>query len=437
MSTGVAQSDPKTKKIAHADESEGMGRQRIYVLAIFLFALAIRVAYVLTLGDTIHWPDEREYHGIAVNLINGKGYSYFRDYGSSVLGPTAYRLPALPAVLALLYKLTGPNLLAARLLQSLMGALLIPIAYSITRELHHSPRPAILACCLLSVYPYYVFCAGAVYPVVLPTLLIGIATLLLLRGRHRGDIRMEAAAGLAIGAGALAMGHLLGAVPFVIVWIVLNKNASLRTRSAASVAMCLAILLVVMPWIIRNKIVMGRGSMSTAFAYNLYVGNRPEATWNSGSRVMELEPPEIKAQAAKMREGEADALYMQLGRKEIRAEPGRFLRLSLGRALNFWRLYPNPAARSVGLAQKLIGSVSYGPALLVSMIWLMLERKRRRVDSLLALFPIGAMLIAALTVSVDRYRLPFDFQLVTLASIAVITWSDRVRRRGENDLKSV
>lgn len=426
----ILQSRLETAIPQRAAEAEGDRRRRILVLALFLIGLLIRVAYVWTLGDKVHWPDETEYHGIAVNLLAGKGYAYFRDYGSSVLGPTAYRMPALPALLALLYALTGPHLLAARLLQALMGALLIPTAYSIARELHYSPIPGILAGCLLAIYPYYVFCAGTVYPVVLPALLVAAATLLLLRGARRGDIRLEAAAGLALGAGILAMGHLIGAIPFLIAWILLNKKASPRRRWLASAAMCSVILIVVLPWVVRNRIVMGRTCLSTAFAYNLYVGNRPEARWNSGSRVMDMEPPDVRHTVAKMREGDACPLYSKLAALEIRARPGRFVMLSLGRAANFWRLYPNAVLRPLGMKEKLVGGITYGPILLVSAVWMMIERKRRRLDFLLVSCPIGAMLISAITVSVDRYRLPFDMYLIILTSVAVVTWAYRTRLRG-------
>ena len=101
--------------------------------------------------------------------------------------------------------------------------------------------------------------------------------------------------------------------------------------------------------------------------------------------------------------------------------------LSLGRAANYWRLYPCPASRSLSLKEKLIGIVTYGPVLLLSGIWVIFESKRRRMDFLLVSYPIGAMLISAVTVSVDRYRLPFDAHLVILASVAVVTWIDRAR----------
>ncbi len=185
------------------------------LLFVCLLALGIRLAYVATLGDSIRWPDEIEYHGIAVNLIHGQGYSYYRDYGCARLGPTAYRAPGLPCVLAGLYCIFGPHLLAARVLQALVGALLAAFAWAIAIELGYTRRAALLAAFGTAFYPYYIFCAGAVYPVLLAAFFIALATLLLLKGRRRTDASRETAAGLALGAAGLAFGHVLAAIPWL------------------------------------------------------------------------------------------------------------------------------------------------------------------------------------------------------------------------------
>ncbi|MCL5103630.1 MAG: glycosyltransferase family 39 protein [Armatimonadetes bacterium] len=389
------------------------------LIALFLLALIIRVGYVLTLGDGVRWPDEAEYHGIAVNLLEGKGYSYFRDYGSSALGPTAYRAPALPGMLAALYFVTGPHLMAARVLQAILGALLIPLGYLIAREMNFSRRAGLLAAFALALYPYYVFCAGAVYPVVISSVLVASATLLLLRGRRSERITPEIFAGLGLGIAVLAFGHVIGALPLVAVWILLNKQ---RASRAAAVAMLIGCLIAITPWVVRNKIAVGKAGLSTAFEYNLCLGNAPGAKWDSGSAISLLEPAALSKQVAKLREGDAARLYFRTAIDEIRSNPGRIAVLSLGKALNYWRFYPNTVARTVSLREKLIGAMTYGPALLLSLVWLIADRRRFRLNFLLWSYPVAAMLLAAISVSVDRYRIPFDIYLIIFAAGAISSW---------------
>lgn len=392
----------------------------VAVAGLTLAALVIRLAYVLTLGNAVHWGDEAEYHGIAVNLISGKGYSYFRG-PHLTLAPTAYRMPALPVALAAVYWLTGPSLLAARIFGALLGGALVPIAYLIARELDMARKARIISCAILAFYPYYIFAAGAVYPVTMSALLVAIASLLLIKGANRISIRYEVVSGLVMGVGTLAFGHIIGALPFVLGWVIWNKRSGRRAGIFAAMALMLSFLVIVTPWMLRNKIIMGKALLSTALPYNLYVANLPQARWNSGSRIMFMEPAEIKRQTLEMSEGEASSLYAKLALKQIADNPPRFVILSLGRAINFWRFYPNPVSRDVSLLEKLVGCATYGLILLLAIVWFILPdgRKWWRRSSLLLSYPLGAMLIAMFSVSIDRYRLPYDVYLIVFAGAAI------------------
>lgn len=393
-------------------------------MVLFAAALAVRVAYVLTLGGEYRWPDEVEYHGIALNLLQGKGYSYFRG-ADSALSPTAYRSPGMPVFLSLVYTLFGPSLLAARLAQAIFGAAIIPIVFFVTRELGYSRGAALLACLVAAFYPYYVFCAGAIYPVVTTTLLLVLANLALLKGRYSTRATWELLAGFLTGLTVLTFGHVLAAVPLVLVWIVVNKQSGRRRALISCLTFLVVCALTLSPWVIRNAIVMGRPIISTAFEYNFCMGNAPGAKWDSGSRISCLESPSLKKTTAKLGESEASRLYLDTGLQQVRANPKRFVILALGKAVNFWRFYPKPAARPVSTAEKLVGLLTYGPVLLISCIWLVADRARLRTTFLLIGYPVAAMLVSALTVSVDRYRLPFDIYLIVLASAAVATWSEK------------
>jgi len=140
----------------------------------------------------------------------------------------------------------------------------------------------------------------------------------------------------------------------------------------------------------------------------------------------------VKAQIGKLREGDGAKLYTKLAVEEIVSRPAKFLELSIGKAANFWRLYPNPVVRSVSNSQKLVGILSYGPVLILAIVWFLRNRRRWAVESLLFIYPIAAMLVAAATVSVDRYRLPFDLYLIILAAAAIDWWVSSTTRKKQS-----
>ena len=74
--------------------------------------------------------------------------------------------------------------------------------------------------------------------------------------------------------------------------------------------------------------------------------------------------------------------------------------------------------RPVSTAEKLVGILTYGPVLLLALFFFVRHRAWK-LESLMFIYPVAAMLVAAVTVSVDRYRLPFDLYLIILAAAAV------------------
>jgi 4-amino-4-deoxy-L-arabinose transferase-like glycosyltransferase len=398
------------------------------VWALVLVALVLRVGFVLSVGDEKRWPDEGEYHVIAVSLLEGHGYSSYWSYTEKELSPTAFRVPLLPLTLAGLYAIFGPHLLAARLFQSLLGALLVLLAFRMARALELPRGAGVLAALITAVYPYYIFAAGAVYPITLAAVLVATAVLLLLKGRLCPDFRFEAAAGFVLGLATLDFGHVLPAVPLVALWIWKTKQAARRARAFAAAAVVACCMLVLVPWVARNWVTMHRPILSTAFARNLCLGNQPAATWNSGSR-SGVVPPDLAGRLSTLDESDGYVLYMKTAIEMIRARPVRFLRVSVGRAFYLWRLFPEPVTRSLSLKEKIVGAGSYGPVLLLGVIWFAIDKRRRRLYWLLAIFPLAATALAAVTVSVDRYRLPYDIDLIVLAAGAVASWLGARSRR--------
>ncbi len=126
-------------------------RLQAYVL-LFVFALLLRLAAVFLISnfDTVTGFENEE---IALNLVNGHGYS-FTHYGPRM--PSAFMYPLYTLFLAGNFLLFGHKWMPVEILQSLIGALGAPLLVMLAARLT-CRRTAWTAGLLYSVYPFYVY----------------------------------------------------------------------------------------------------------------------------------------------------------------------------------------------------------------------------------------------------------------------------------------
>ncbi|SDT98949.1 glycosyltransferase family 39 protein [Halopseudomonas salegens] len=101
--------------------------QVAFLSAIFLLALALRLAITMNLGHLPLSLDEIEYDRIAWNLSEGFGFTGFFDL------PTTYRPPGYPALLSLVYWLNGADHTQARHSGAILSALWAPLTVILGR----------------------------------------------------------------------------------------------------------------------------------------------------------------------------------------------------------------------------------------------------------------------------------------------------------------
>src|SRR4030095_2584065 len=88
------------------------GNWRRALVSVFFTALLIRLGFVSTLQDAFYFPDSVAYSGAEVRLVtNGEFGPYNRPPGYAVF-------------LAAIYMLFGESILAARIVESFLGAFL-------------------------------------------------------------------------------------------------------------------------------------------------------------------------------------------------------------------------------------------------------------------------------------------------------------------------
>lgn len=246
-------------------------------LLLVLVALLLRVGYAWVAAGPGARPysDPADYDAVAWNLARGIGFSL---NGATGPYPTAFVPPLVPWITSLLYRVVGHDYFAAVLLQCVLGALL-PAAVAALAAAVFGSGVARIAGWLTAVHPVLLFFSGYLLTETTFTLLLVLALLASMewvktprRGRALG-------AGLLWGLAALTRPTALPMPLLVAIWawvpVGLAVLARERLRQLALLLVGLAV--VVLPWTLRNAIVLHAFvSVTTGAGGALLVGNNAE-----------------------------------------------------------------------------------------------------------------------------------------------------------------
>ena len=120
------------------------------LLLILALAILFRVITAFLLGNTIQdlpsIADQYSYHSLALRVLDGHGFSFDTNWWPATRAgePTAHWSYLYTLFLAAVYGMFGPNPLAARLIQAILGGLLMPfLTYRVAwRVFRYADKPA-------------------------------------------------------------------------------------------------------------------------------------------------------------------------------------------------------------------------------------------------------------------------------------------------------
>lgn len=261
---------------------------RLALVILFVVALLLRMGWafsapnfdpVLVL-DPLH-GDAMGYHIMAKNLLQGHGLSWD---GHTL---TSYRMPGYPAFLAALYAFSDMSdqadlyafsdmsVQAVRLLQAILGALLLIPVYIISRRLA-GEMVAVLACFGVALHPLLIYQTGWLYSETLFILLLWFGLLLLVSTLDSGGLRNTIFAGVALGLAALVRPE-IAVFPLFILAIGLLLRWSRQILARLFIVQTVLIL-ILLPWTVRNTRLHGAFvPLTTSAGSNFYAGNNPES----------------------------------------------------------------------------------------------------------------------------------------------------------------
>ena len=319
-------------------------------------ALVIRLAYIATLPPTnvvTFEADPITYDQIATNILSGKGFSgasFYYPPGTDVL--TSFWDPLYPYFLAAVYAVFGHSIPAVRVVQALIGAGSVAMAWHIGRRLA-GPTPGLLAAAILAGYPFLLYYTGQLLTetlfigLILATVSAGIEAMR--AGRVRWFVILGVAGGLAAMGRAEAFAFTLAYVPWC-AWFA-RPRVGRRWVLALSVGW-LAAAATLAPWTIRNTVTFGRPIITTTkLGYNLYKYYHPEMTPDQTVRVVPF--PNLDGLDEPAR---AD-LMQRLGTGFMLNDPARTAQFMAAKFLLLFKLTPsNDATRGYAL----ISLLSFG-----------------------------------------------------------------------------
>lgn len=366
--------------------------------APFYLFLAALLAGLYQLSFPFPFGNGFEMIAIARSLAHHQGFA--NPFASMVTGPTASNPPLYPLLLAALMKVTGPfTSRAAAALANLLNAFTAALLPAVSRRFYGTQRPGVIAAILwiASVHLRPAWDNG-------PTAL-GLVLLCLFccspRRAEDGPSRW-----LLAGVMAALLILLNPATILVTAPLLLFSIRSTRNPLQSSAILCFTVLLIVFPWMLRNRMQLGATVIRTNLGTALYVSNndcaKPTLLQEENNGCFFAHHPNFNAAEAQIFHRFGEVRYDNLRKSQallwIRSHPRRFAQLTLLRMRDFW-LPPAEGDRFRAFAVW-IGTLFSVPGLI-----LMLRRRNA-----VSLFLLAALFLYPLmyyiVVSEVRYRYP-------------------------------
>ncbi len=246
--------------------------ERILLVVLLVVSAAIRLGYFLSIKSTdlalIPILDGQAYQDWALRLLAGN-WDWYQTYW---LGPL------YPHLLALLYLVTGPQILVPLALQFALAVLNIWLVYRLAKRVFPKPSQLVplLAAALYAFYGPAVFYAGQLLMATLLTTLFLLIALQTMKAVHRSTPGRWFLLGLLVGVTATGRGNILFFPVFLAAWL-WRQSWPGFPRTRALTAMFLGAALMIAPVTLRNILVAGDFALLTSNGgINLLIGQQAQ-----------------------------------------------------------------------------------------------------------------------------------------------------------------
>ncbi len=323
------------------------------ILLILILGLILRLSMLLTMN--LHSENYWEYGEIAKNLISGRGYSLFYIHDNAIsinfsekfIAQSSAYMPPLYVYFLCPFMLIKHLILRNILLiitQSLLSTYVIWLVYKYTRQ-NFSRQAAEIATVLCAILPGFIYSVKSFTPVIL--FQICILFLLLLRNSEAKN--NEVRYGILRGVVFTALIYCRSEMALLALVVFLYQI--IKRRATAAMAMSIVIVVLMMPWMVRNYSVFGKCiPLTTNGGFNFYRGNNNIGIGDWGTDAIN-EKILQKSRTVPFEIAQND-VYWNEGNEFIRANPQQaitndlqkiwdlwFFSLKENRAAYFWQIF--------------------------------------------------------------------------------------------------
>jgi hypothetical protein len=419
------------------------------LFAILALSVTLRVGTALYLGDIVDAPplltDQRSYDALGARLITQHGFSFDRDWYpfTNANTPTAHWSFLYSLFVAGVYAIFGPHPLAARLVQAVLGGIILPLmVYLFSRRLFSAESwnmrlsargfdteaLALTAAGISAVYFYFALYSATIMTETfyISALLWSLSEAIALTERPTGNHAILL--GLSLGIATLLRQSILPWIAVLFVWLlwtgyrahVVRKSIGAMTLAAGLIA------LMILPFTLRNYLVYGQFLLLNSNAgYAMFSAQNPM----HGTTFREFEAAPVPTDLNGLNEAQLDRALMQRGIGFVLAEPGRYLLLSMSRIPDYFEFWPTPDSSllnnlgRVGSIGVLLPFMLAGIVMAVRIAGPGVQDGWRNFSTtplaMVLLFVALYSIQHALTWAIPRYRLPVDAVMLTFAALGL------------------
>src|SRR6185437_904746 len=384
----------------------------VYWIAAFAIPLRI-VARLCYSGISNFWVDGYIFFfNLAQSIAHGQGIAL-----DGVA--TGFRTPLYSIFLAGLtlgHQAFWPIVIA----ESVIGAGTVVCTALLTVRIFPGPAAAkasIFAASITAVYPYYVFHDTAIQETGLFTFLTLLSVLLLLTTARKGNAVTGAEAGLILGLDVLTRATIAPFGLLAPLWLVWHR----RTR--AGVVCGLVLLATIMPWVVRNYLVLGDATLSTETGLEFWTGNngflfryypRQSSDISQDYALGRLTPADRqKVDSTATSEAETSRFFFHKGLQYVKAHPIQFIIDGLRKNLAAFNWLPSPRR---GLLIDLAHFFSFGPVMLLGIWGMFWHRAHWREDCLIYFLFAIFILVTGIFWAHTSHRVYLDVYWIAFAS---------------------
>jgi 4-amino-4-deoxy-L-arabinose transferase-like glycosyltransferase len=410
-----------TKIIPIKDSKRGV---RVRIWAILLFALMLRIGYVMTLDYPHQWVhDEYDYHICANNLLAGNGFL--------VKYKRAHVAPLYPLFLAALYKTGAEDIRAVRTAQALLGVLTC-FAVIVLANLIGGARSALIAGILAAVHPYFIYQSGLLLTENLAMLWTPLIILFFLKAFQTGRLISGALFGMFSGLAALTRSvYLMLPLGLIIIAIIVgfkNKRQLLCSMRASCVGVVFLIVAIA-PWIVRNWLLFDRLMPITTGSGITMLQQAMRAAGYEGDEYREKLDYYLRTyfngRRTPLEEVAADDEMRNIAKRMILANPGGYAGNFGANLVKYWSPAPTMIGKNgegkIDWKLALIGGAVSIPifTLCVYGLYRLLREKRTLSGMAIMVTMVYFTIIYSMFFALIRYRLPIEPLIVVSAAIGL------------------